>query len=428
MKTLSTPLSLAFAYLRERPLATLLNILLLGLGVGTIIALALTLSQLEEGMDRDAAGIDLVIGAKGSPLQLVLSTVFQIDIPTGNILMSDAAPVIASPMVRQAIPLALGDSYKTFRIVGTSPAYVQLYSASLQTGRMWSAPQEVVIGAEVARVTGLVAGNIFAGSHGLTEGGGGHADHPYTVVGILKPTGAVIDRVMLTAVESVWKVHEHTDVAAVSAVTSKLAKGHDKNHRKDHDKSHPHTGGDKGEGKEITAYLIQYVTPLAAASFPRRVNAGSALQAAAPALEIARLFSLLGVALTALKVFALVMMLCAAMGIFIGLTNALDERRADLALLRLLGASPATVFLTVLAQGIALGVTGVILGVMIGHAGTEWIGASLEKTHRIALTGFTLIREEFWIAAGAGGLTLLAGVFPAWRAYRSAVPELLSRA
>ena len=424
MKTLSTALSLAFAYLRQRPLATLLNILLLGLGVGTIIALALTLSQLEEGMDRDAAGIDLVIGAKGSPLQLVLSTVFQIDIPTGNILMSDAAPVIASPMVKQAIPLALGDSYKTFRIVGTSPAYVQLYSASLQTGQMWSKAQEVVIGAEVARVTGLVVGNIFAGSHGLTEGGSGHADLPYTVVGILKPTGAVIDRVMLTAVESVWKVHEHTDAAAVSAVTGNLAKDHGKNH----DKSHPHTGGDKGEGKEITAYLIQYATPLAAASFPRRVNAGSALQAAAPALEIARLFSLLGVALTALKVFALVMMLCAAMGIFIGLTNALDERRADLALLRLLGASPATVFLTVLVQGIALGLTGVILGVIIGHAGTEWIGASLEKTHRIALTGFTLIREEFWIAAGAMGLALLAGVFPAWRAYRSAVPELLSRA
>ena len=428
MKTLSTALSLAFAYLRERPLATLLNILLLGLGVGTIIALALTLSQLEEGMDRDAAGIDLVIGAKGSPLQLVLSTVFQIDIPTGNILMSDAAPVIASPMVKQAIPLALGDSYKTFRIVGTSPAYVQLYSASLQTGRMWSVPQEVVIGAEVARVTGLVVGNIFAGSHGLTEGGGGHADHPYTVVGILKPTGAVIDRVVLTAVESVWKVHEHTDVAAVSAVTGKLAKDHGKDHGKDHDKSHPHTGGDKGDGKEITAYLIQYATPLAAASFPRRVNAGSALQAAAPALEVARLFSLLGVALTALKVFALVMMLCAAMGIFIGLTNALDERRADLALLRLLGASPATVFLTVLVQGIALGVTGVILGALIGHAGTEWVGTTLEKTHRIALTGFTLIREEFWIAAGALGLALLAGIFPAWRAYRSAVPELLSRA
>ena len=140
MKALATALPLALAYLRERPLATLLNILLLSLGVGSIIALALTLSQLEERMDRDAAGIDLVIGAKGSPLQLILSTVFQIDIPTGNVSVKEAERVIAQPVVKQAIPLALGDSYKTFRIVGTNAAYVELYGASLQSGRLWNAP------------------------------------------------------------------------------------------------------------------------------------------------------------------------------------------------------------------------------------------------------------------------------------------------
>lgn len=402
MSTLSTALSLAFAYLRERPLATLLNILLLGLGVGTIIALALTLSQLQERMDRDAAGIDLVIGAKGSPLQLILSTVFQIDIPTGNIPVADAAPIIAKPVVKQAIPLALGDSHKSFRIVGTVPAYTQLYAATLQTGRMWNMPLEAVVGAEVARMTGLSPGSVFAGSHGLAEGGGGHADHPYTVVGVLKPTGSVIDRVILTALESVWMVHDHPDKSPAA---------------KDND-----------DANDVTAYLIQYATPLAAASFPRMVNASSALQAASPALEISRLFNLLGVGITALKGFALVMILSAALGIFVGLMNALDERRADLALLRLLGASPATVFLTIVAQGAALGLAGVILGLLMGHAGAEWIGASLEKTHRMALTGFTLIREELWIVFGALALAIVAGLFPAWRAYRDAVPELLNRA
>ena len=393
MTTISTALSLAFAYLREKPLATLLNILLLGLGVGTIIALALTLSQTEESMERDAAGIDLVIGAKGSPLQLVLSTVFQIDIPTGNIALAEAAQVITQPVVKQAIPLGLGDSYKTFRIVGTTPSYVALYSASLQTGRLWNAPLEVVVGAEAARIAGLAPGKTFAGSHGLAEGGGGHADHPYTVVGVLKPTGSVIDRVILTAVESVWTLHDHADAP----------------------------------GTEITAYLIQYATPLAAASFPRMVNANSGLQAAAPAMETARLFSLLGVGFNALKSFAIIMMVCAALGIFVGLMNALDERRADLALLRVLGASRTTVFLTIIAQGAALGLAGVILGVFIGHAGAESMGFALEKTHRIALTGFTVIREELWVVVSAMGLSVLAGLFPAWRAYRNAVPELLSR-
>ncbi len=407
MKSLSTAIPLAIAYLREKPLATLLNILLLGLGVGTIIALLLTLSQLEEGMDRDSAGIDLVIGAKGSPLQLILSTVFHIDIPTGNISVADAGQVIAEPVVKRAIPLALGDSYKTFRIVGTNPAYIELYGAALNTGRLWNAPLEAVVGAEAARITGLMPAASFVGSHGLTEGGG-HSDHPYTVVGVLKPTGSVIDRLIITSVESVWRVHEQPEPPG----------SHDK-------KNHDHA--DHQDGKEVTAYLIQYATPLAAASFPRVVNANSGLQAASPAMETARLFNLLGVGIAALKAFALIMMLCAALGIFVGLMNALDERRADLALLRLLGASRATVFLTVIAQGFALGLAGVILGVILGHAGTEWIGAALEKTHRIALTGFTLIRQELWVAAGAMGLAIFAALFPAWRSYRNAVPTMLSR-
>lgn len=412
LTAVSTAFPLALAYLREKPLATLLNIVLLGLGVGTIIALSLTLSQAEKSMGRDATGIDLVIGAKGSPLQIILSTVFHIDIPTGNISVAEAERVTANPVVKQAIPLALGDSFKTFRIVGTSPAYVELYGASLHSGRMWNAPLEAVLGAEVARITGLVPNAAFASAHGLTDGGS-HADQPYKVVGVLKSTGSVIDRVILTSVESVWKVHEHTEKPDADKKIST---------RNNHD----HV--DQENNKAVTAYLVQYATPLAAASFPRMVNANSGLQAASPAMETARLFNLLGFGITALKGFAIIMMACAALGIFVGLMNALDERRTDLALLRVLGASRATVFLTIVAQGFALGVAGVILGVFIGHAGAEWIGASLDKTHRIALTGFTVIPEEFWIAAGALGLAVLAGVFPAWRAYRNAMPELLSRA
>lgn len=410
MRALSTALLLAFSYLREKPLATLLNIVLLGLGVGTIIALALTLTQVERSMERDAAGIDLVVGAKGSPLQLVLSTVFQIDIPTGNIPLAEAAKITAERVVKRAIPLALGDSYRTFRIVGTDAAYPELYGASLQTGRLWNAPLEVVLGADAARATALVPGMSFAGSHGLTEGGGAHAAHPYTVVGIFKPTGSVIDRVIVTSVESIWKVHDS---------------------KPDDHASEPRAAQqppDEHEGKEVTAYLIQYATPLAAASFPRMVNASSGLQAASPAMETARLFNLLGVGISALKGLAVIMMLCAALGIFAGLMNALDERRADLALLRVLGASPAIVFLTIMAQGFALGVAGVILGLVIGHIGAEWMGGALDKTHRIALTGFTWVREEGWVVSGAIGLALLAGLFPAWRAYRTAVPQLLSRA
>jgi putative ABC transport system permease protein len=396
MNSFATAFGLAWAYLRQRPLSTLLNVLLLGLGVGTVIALILILTQAEERMERDTASVDLVIGAKGSPLQLVLSAVFQMDIPTGNVTLADAAEIIAAREVKRAVPLALGDSFKSFRIVGTNTDYAELYAATIAEGRFWAVPQEVVLGADVARATGLNLNQNFASSHGLVEGGGAHADHPFIVVGIMKPSGTVADRLILTSVESIWSVHAHE--------------------------------GEQTADKEITAYLIQYASPLAAASFPRKVNQSSAMQAASPAIETSRLFALLGIGVTTLKVFAGIMMACAALGIFIGLTNTLNERRADLALLRLLGATPATVFLTITLQGFALGLLGVILGFILGHIGAAWTGSIIQKTHHMSLTGWVFFKQEGAVMVTALMLSILAALIPAWRAYRNAVPETLNEA
>jgi putative ABC transport system permease protein len=412
MKNLSAATQIALAYLREKKLSTLLNVLLLSLGVGTIIALLLILSQAEERMERDATGIDLVIGAKGSPMQLILSSIFHVDIPTGNVPISEASQIIAEPAVKRAIPLALGDSYRSFRIVGTNPSYIELYSGKIIDGRLWDKPLEAVIGADAAKATGLTIGKKFAGAHGLNDSSGhAHDEHPYTVVGILAPTGSVLDRLITTSVASVWKVHDHGD------------EDDGKHDHAAHDHDHDH---ENEKGKEVTAYLIQYATPLAAVSFPRLVNASSSMQAASPAMESARLFQLIGVGVTALKGFAAIMMLCAALGIFIGLTNALDERRADLALLRVLGAPPSVVFLVPFTQGLALGLMGVILGVLLGHAGAEWIGVAYAESQRVAIGGRLWVNEEWWVIGAAMGLALLAALIPAWRAYRDATPELLS--
>jgi putative ABC transport system permease protein len=407
-------LTMALAYLREKKLATALNVILLSLGVGTIITLVLVLSQAEDRLDRDAAGVDLVIGAKGSPMQLILSSVFHIDVPTGNISLGEASLIIAEPAVKRAIPLALGDSYRSFRIVGTNPAFIDLYKAQVTEGRMFEKPLEAVIGAEVAALTGLKIGKTFAGAHGLTDSGAGgaHEEHPFTVVGVMTPTGSVADRLILTSVESVWKVHGQAETGASETKHDHANEDHD---------DHQHLGK-----QEITAYLIQYATPLAAVSFPRMVNASTSMQAASPAQETARLFQLLGIGITALKGFAAIMMLCAALGIFIGLSNALDERRADLALLRVLGASPMMVSLTMLVQGLLLGLMGVILGVLLGHAAAEWIGQGYATTHRIAIGGKLWLREEWWIVFGALGLSGLASLVPAWRAYRESASALLA--
>lgn len=446
MNQLATAFSIAAAYLREKKLATALNVLLLGLGVGTIIALVLLLAQAEDRMERDSAGIDLVIGAKGSPMQLILSSVFQVDIPTGNILASDAAPIISSRMVKRAVPLALGDSHKGFRIVGTSKDYLDLYQGKIAGGRLWEKPLEAVLGADAARATGLGVGAKFVGTHGLAESGSSeHGDHPYVVVGVLASSGSVMDRLILTDLASVWELHDHVPSQAIAAPASTPAKQiitkADKHHHADKPgKKHDHTHDEKptstgkvdeheheeDEKREVTAYLIQYATPLAAVSFPRTVNASSAMQAASPALESARFFQLVGVGVTALKGFAIVMMVCAGLGIFIGLMNALDERRADLALLRVLGAPPTVVWLSTLLQGAILGIVGVILGLLLGHAAAEWIGHSYAASQRVAIGGRVWITQEWWIIGGALLLALVASLVPAWRAYRDATPELLA--
>ena len=142
---------LSWHYLWSRPLAAVLNLLVLTLGLAAITLVLLVATQLDKAFERDLSGIDLVVGAKGSPLQLILAGVFHIDVPTGNIPLAEVQRLQAHPMVEQVIPLSLGDSYLGHRIVGTEPAYVAHYAATPAHGRLWQQPMEAVLGASAAQ-------------------------------------------------------------------------------------------------------------------------------------------------------------------------------------------------------------------------------------------------------------------------------------
>lgn len=402
---------ISFSYLRSRRLFTLLNILLLALGIGSITLLMLATHQVEQRMLRDARGIDLVVGAKGSPMQLVLSSVYHLDVPTGNISLEDAKAIEANPAVKRALPVALGDSHRGFRIVGTRHDYIAHYGGEIARGRLWVDPLEAVLGAEVARKTGLQVGGAFAGAHGVSGEGDEHRDRPYRVVGVLKPTGTVLDRLILTAVESVWEVHEDPEHQAAMA-----GPGAGESHAPD---------GAHAD-REVTALLIRYSSPLAAAVFPRYVNSQSALQAASPAFETARLLQLIGVGTDVLRAFALVLILSAGLSVFIALYNALEERRYDIAIMRTLGATPGKLFGLLLTEGLVLTAVGGALGLALGHLGTEALGAWLRVARQGDITGFILVQDEFWLIALALGVGLLAALVPAWRVYRTDIARVLA--
>jgi putative ABC transport system permease protein len=393
--------SLAWRYLWARPLATVLNLLLLTLGLAAITLLLLVRTQIDRAFERDLAGIDAVVGAKGSPLQLILSGVFHLDVPTGNIPLTEAQALAQDARVAQLIPLSLGDSYRGFRIVGTTRDYPAHYGAELTQGAWWQAPMEAVLGAQVARSTGLAVGGQFAGAHGLGAGGEEHGDEPYRVSGVLAPCGCVLDRLVLTSSESVWRVHEGEpeDEAERRALEAE---------------------------REITLALVRYRSPLAAVTFPRYVNSATSMQAAAPALEITRLLRMVGVGTDVLRGFAAVLLLTAGLSVFIALWSAVRERRADLALLRMLGAPPRRVAGLLLAEALWLAALATLLGLAAGHGLTALLGWMLENDQSVPLRGLIWLAEELWVPALALTVAALASALPVLAAYRSSAVSLLN--
>lgn len=397
MKTIA----LSWRYLWSRPMGAALNVLLLSLGLASITFLLLVSFQLDKAFDKDLAGIDVVVGAKGSPMQLILCGVFHIDVPPGNIPLKAVKALKENPLVASVIPISLGDNFRGFRIVGTSQEYIGHYGATLAQGRMWDAPMQVVVGATVAKKLGIQVGNTFVGSHGLGAGGHLHGDNPYTVVGILQPSGTVIDRLMVTDTASVWKVHE--DYTAVDDEDRKIME----------------------DEREVTMALIKYKTPLAAMSFPRMVNTTTEMQAAAPAVEISRLLNMLGIGTDVLRAFAGVLLLTAGLSVFIALWNAVRERRADLALLRMLGAPPARIAALLMGEALWLGVMSAIIGVAGGQALTALIGWMLQLDNSLLIGGLVWPVELLWVPALACAISLAAAILPAIGAYRVSVLELL---
>jgi putative ABC transport system permease protein len=395
------------SYLKARALNTTLNVLLLALGIATIALLMLASGQLEERMHRDARGIDLVVGAKGSPMQIILSSIYQLDVPTGNIPWKQARELAKHRGVKRALPLAMGDNHRGFRIVGTNHEYVAHYGGELRDGRLWSAPLEAVLGSEVAAQTGLAVGASFAGAHGLKgDSEHMHEEHPYRVVGVLRPTGSVIDRIVMTDVASLWAVHaDQYKIGDVARIAELLPE----------------------QARELTALLIQYSSPLAAAILPRYVNANSEMQAASPAYETARLFTIIGVGVDVLRGFALVLIFSAGLSVFIALYNALEERRYDLAVMRALGASPRKLMALLLFEGLLLALIGAVLGIILGHVLTEVLGFALKQAHQPEVTGWIWYPGELWLVVVALAVGAFAALLPAWRAYRTDIAGTLAR-
>ncbi|MEM6512762.1 MAG: ABC transporter permease [Pseudomonadota bacterium] len=424
-----TWLRLAFANLCLSPLSSAVNVLLMTLGTASIVLLLLAGSQLTERMARDARGIDLVLGAKGSPIQLVLSAVYHADTPTGNIPLQAAQRWAADPRIARAVPLSLGDSYREFRIVGTTTDILEIYDATLIEGRPWKKSMEAVVGAATAEAQSLGLGARFASSHGLADGGPVHDYRPYEVVGVLAPTGTVIDRLVLTSLDSVWDLHDvdhvgqsrHGGLITLSN-SGRPAVQDAQTTSANTSPSTPSVGLPEEHARDrndITAMLLSYRSPIAAISLPRLINADPALQAAAPAIEVSRVLQLIGIGLDGLEAFAWVLIVTAGLSVFAALYGSLHARQRDLATLRCLGATRGELMLSMLLEGLLLSVVGVTLGFLLGHVTMELLGGWLQSARGIELTGWRWLPAETGLLLGLFAVGAVAAAIPAVQAYRN---------
>jgi putative ABC transport system permease protein len=399
-----TLLRLALAYAGRRPLSTLLVAVLLAIGVATVTLTLIVSRELSDRLTRDAEGIDLVVGAKGSPLQLVLAGVYHVDVPPGNVPLDAIAKLRANPMIASVIPLSLGDSLHGFRIVGTEAPLIEHYGAAVRDGRLFAGPMEAVLGSEVARATGLRVGDAFTGTHGLAEGGGEHEHSPYRVVGVLGATGTVVDRLVTTPLESVWAVHEHHD-----------------EQREEH-----HEADEDSHDREVTLALVRFATPIAAAGLARSINKETQLVAASPAFETARLLTVFGFGVDLVRTFAVLLVAASALMLFVALAQALEDRRYDLAILRTLGASRGQLATVLLIESLILTAVGTLLGIALAHLGVLVLSTRLPQASPLAAAAYRWLPEEWAVIALALGAGILAALWPAWRAARLDVAATLA--
>lgn len=427
---------LAWKNIWFKPLNTVLSVILLTASVAIISLLILLQEQFEKQFSSNIDGVDVVLGAQGSPLQLILSSVYQVDAPTGNISYDDAKLWMKHPFVKSAIPLAFGDNYRGFKIVGTTPEYLEKFGGKVISGKIFDKNLEVVVGSEIAKKLNIKVGDKFFGSHGDAAEGEVHEEFEYVVSGIASETGKVVDNLILSNIQSVWLMHDHEH----SEAEENPAHGeeghvhfegdeHEHHDHEGHDHEHEHIAPISETGKEITAVLIKFKNKMGFVTWPRLVAQNTKMQAASPAVEINRLFSLFGIGLEALQYLAYGIMLISGISIFIALYNTLKERKYEFALLRVSGASRTQLLSLVLFESILLCFTGFILGTIVGRIALVLISSTTDEQYKMTFEPFAFVWEKegilFIVTIFVG---ILAALIPAVKAYRLNISKTLANA
>ena len=400
-------LAMAWRYLRFRWLVSLLTVAGISLGVALVCAVLSLRHESERALSREAGLYDLVAGGKGSPLQLVLASVYHLDSPTGNVPYADYERLRRDSRVLWAAPVGLGDNYSGYRIVGTEAQFFDLPERNgnpffrFREGKVFEDRFEVVLGSQVASSSGLGIGDSFFGTHGLVEVPGAevHRDFPYRVSGILAPTGTAQDRAIFGTLESVWEIHETEDRLHSAIQGTALLEG-----RKE---------------REATAILVRLKTPGLRLWMADEIRKETDGIAAIPINEILRFQrGIVGPVQRALLAVAAAVVAVSCLTVLVTLHQAAERRRRDIAILRSIGAVRAEVAALVFTEGLLLTGGGILLGLLLGHGGLALSVGPFRDATGLVLNPWQIPASELLALGIMGFCGAVASLFPSVSCYR----------
>jgi len=457
-------IAIAWRSLTQRALASALTGFSMALGVALVVAVLVTYHVISDSFQRSAGiGYDVIVGAKGGKLQLVLNTVYHLSTPVENIpysVLHELNEGKFKPYVTRAIPYCLGDNYQGQRVVATVPAlfaetqYTPGKKYAFHEGRNFEADHyfEGVVGALAATRTGLKVGDTFRPTHGVSDDGQGHEHDAFKVVGILEPTGTPNDRAIFINIEGFYLLENHAKPVEASEdptpqdapqgnntppdsslQASPLEKGHEHDAVKkaDHDHDHDHEDHDHQplpeDQRELTAILVRTSSPVASIQLPNLINEGTSAQAVLPIREIRGLFdAIVSPIETVLLILTGLIVVVSGVGILVSIYNSMNERKREIAVLRALGASRSTVRTIVLLESILLSLTGGLVGWIGGRALIAALSPLIAARTGVVIGFPPLIPAELALIPGLIILSIVAGYLPAMTAYRTDVAKALA--
>ncbi|WP_088330714.1 ABC transporter permease [Lacimicrobium sp. SS2-24] len=443
-------ISLAKASLFSRRLTVLLTVISIAVSTFIILGVDHLKNEMKTSFSRTVSGVDLIVGARTGPTNLLLYSVFRIGNPTNNISWSSYQQLKTSPEVAWTVPISLGDSHKGYRVMGTTAEYFEHFKygqsqpLKLQRGGVFETTMQAVVGAEVAARLGYKVGDEIVISHGTGDVSFTHHDaHPFTVSGILAATGTPVDQTVHVSLGAIEAIHQQPARPSLTrGLSSKPApEEHQHDHGPSHDHDHDHDQHDtapsqtnhSGEHEElepesVSAVLVGLTSRIGVLTFQRKVNQyeQEALLGIIPGVALSQLWQMMGMVERALALIALLVLIASMLGMTTMLLASMREREREIAVLRAIGAHASFVVLIIELEAILIALSGAVLGYLVLAAVLVGLDGWLVSQYGLFISALPFSLSTLGYL---GLIVLLAAVLaliPAWLSYRRALVRGLS--